>query len=211
MCNSLTDLLHLDRFAGSDSTASTMQSFFYLVLNSPDVYATLQKEVNEAQKAGQLSAIVTHAEAQKLEYFQACLKEAMRVRPAVGLGIYRRVPPEGAEIDKEFYPGGTEVAVNGWVLHRDKAVFGDDAEVFRPERWFERDAKFMGSHMYQFGGGSHLCIGRNLALFEMNKVLIQILREYDISLAHPGRPLQYHSTFFVVQEGLEVYLQKRIA
>ncbi|EXJ89630.1 hypothetical protein A1O3_02697 [Capronia epimyces CBS 606.96] len=196
-------------FAGSDSTASTMQSFFYLVLNSPEVYATLQKEVDEAQKAGQLSPIVTYAEAQKLEYFQACLKEAMRVRPAVGLGIYRRVPPDGAEIDGRFYPGGVEVALNGWVLHRDRAVFGDDADDFRPERWFERDAKVMASHMAQFGGGSHLCIGRNLALFEMNKVLIQILREYDITLAHLGRPLQYHSTFFVVQEGLEVYLRKR--
>ena len=43
----------------------------------------------------------------------------------------------------------------------------------------------------------------------MNKVLIQILREYDIKLLHPGRPLKYHSTFFVVQEGLEVRLQKR--
>ena len=126
-----------------------MQSFFYLVLNSPHVYSTLQKEVIEAQKTGQLSPIVTYAEAQKLDYFQACLKEAMRVRPAVGLGIYRRVPPEGVMIDGKFYPSGTEVAVNGWVLHRDRAVFGDDVETFRPERWFERDAKLMGSHMYQ--------------------------------------------------------------
>lgn len=208
-----------------------MQSFFYLVLNHPKVYSQLQQEVIEAQKSGQLSPIVTYAEAQKLDYFQACLKEAMRVRPAVGLGIYRKVPPEGVEIDGQFYPGGTEVAVNGWVLHRDRGIFGDDVEEYRPERWFERDAKLMGSHMYQvseetlllqvvpvkltqvllqqFGGGSHLCIGRNLALFEMNKVLIQILREYDITLVHPGRPLQYHSTFFVVQEGLEVNLRKR--
>jgi hypothetical protein len=43
----------------------------------------------------------------------------------------------------------------------------------------------------------------------MNKVLIQILREFEIKLAYPGRPLKYHSTFFVVQEGLEVYLEKR--
>ena len=126
-----------------------MQSFFYLLLNDKRIYSTLQKEVDEAQKSGQLSSIVTYAEAQKLEYFQACLKEAMRVRPAVGLGIYRTVPPEGAHIDGRFYPGGTEVAVNGWVLHRDRAIFGDDVEVYRPERWFERDAKLMSQHMYQ--------------------------------------------------------------
>lgn len=137
------------RFAGSDSTASTMQSFFYCILNHPSVYKNLTEEINKAQKAGQLSEIVTYAEALKLDYFQACLKEAMRIRPAVGLGIYRNVPTEGIEIGGKFYPGGTQVAVNGWVLHRDKTVFGDDVEVYRPERWFERDAKFMGSHLYQ--------------------------------------------------------------
>lgn len=126
-----------------------MQSFFYLVLNHPRVYTTLQAEIDSAQRRGELSPIITYAEAQKLDYFQACLKEAMRMRPAVGLGIYRKVPPQGAEIGGRYYPGGTEVSVNGWVLHRDKSVFGDDVEVYRPERWFERDAKFMTSHMYQ--------------------------------------------------------------
>ena len=130
-----------------------MQSFFYLVLNAPKVYAKLSQEVKEAQEAGKLSEIVTYAEAQNLPYFQACLKEAMRVRPAVGLGIYRKTPPEGVEIGGKHYPGGIEVAVNGWVLHRDKTVFGDDVEVFRPERWFERDAKLMGSHLYQVSVG----------------------------------------------------------
>ncbi|KPI39733.1 Pisatin demethylase [Cyphellophora attinorum] len=207
--NDVFSIAHGAIFAGSDSTASTMQSFFYCVLNNPAVYKKLQKEIDDAQAAGELSEIIQYPEAMKLEWFQACLKEAMRIRPAVGLGIYRVIPPEGAKIDGQFYPGGTEVAVNGWVLHRAKDVFGEDVETYRPERWFEGDAKLMNSHMYQFGGGSHLCIGRNLALFEMNKTLIQILREFDIKLVHPGRPLEYHSTFFVVQEGLEVYLEKR--
>jgi cytochrome P450 len=144
-------LMFVPRFAGSDSTASTMQSFFYYVLSDARVYAKLQREVDEAQKTGQISSIVDYAEAMKLEYFQACLKEAMRIRPAVGLGIYRVVPPEGANIGGQFFPGGTEVSVNGWVLHRDTEVFGDDVETFRPERWFERDVKSMNLNMYQVG------------------------------------------------------------
>lgn len=145
-----------------------MQSFFYLVLNNASVYANLTEEINKAQKAGQLSDIVTYAEAQKLEYFQACLKEAMRIRPAVGLGIYRNVPQEGVEIDGKFYPGGTQVAVNGWVLHRDKTVFGDDVEVYRPERWFERDAKFMGSHLYQVRDSKQISRAARLATFSLD-------------------------------------------
>lgn len=44
---------------------------------------------------------------------------------------------------------------------------------------------------------------------EMNKVLPQLLREYRFRLVHPGRPLKTSSTFFVVQEGLEVYIESR--
>ncbi|OQV03675.1 hypothetical protein CLAIMM_08691 [Cladophialophora immunda] len=196
--------------AGSDSTASTMQSFFYLLLNSPSSYQTLLSEIDAATTSGKLSDPVSYAEAQDLPYFQACLHEAMRLRPAVGLNIYRKLPPEGMQVDGTFYPGGTEVAVNGWVLHRDKTVFGLHAEDYRPERWLEPNAKEMHRHMYQFGGGSHLCLGRNLALLEMNKLLPRLLRRYHFELLHPGRPLKHHTTFFVVQEGLEVQISRRI-
>ncbi|EXJ71095.1 uncharacterized protein A1O5_06088 [Cladophialophora psammophila CBS 110553] len=195
--------------AGSDSTASTMQSFFYLLLNSPSTYQALLSELDAATTSGTLSDPVSYLEAQALPYFQACLHESMRLRPAVGLNIYRKVPPEGMQIDGTFYPGGTEVAVNGWVLHRDKTVFGPDAEDYRPERWLESNAKEMHRHMYQFGGGSHLCLGRNLALLEMNKLLPRLLRRYHFGLVHPGRPLKHRTTFFVVQEGLEVYISLR--
>lgn len=122
-------------FAGSDSTASTMQSFCWSVLSNPRIYAKLMDEITAAD----MSEMVQYNEAQELSYFQACLKEAMRLRPAVGLNITRKVPPQGAEIGGAKLPGGTAVALNGWVLHRDREVFGEDAEEYRPERWLEAD------------------------------------------------------------------------
>jgi len=196
-------------FAGSDSTASTMQSFCYHILKNPAVYDKICAEIDAADKEGRLSDIVQYNEAQQLTYFQAALKEAMRVRPAVGLNITRHIPPEGAEIDGQRYPGDTRVALNAWVLHLDQGAFGKDADTYRPERWLEGDPKQMERHMYQFGGGSHLCIGRNLALLEMNKVLPQLLRRYRFRLVHPEATIKHHSTFFVVQSGLEVYVERR--
>lgn len=35
----------------------------------------------------------------------------------------------------------TIVGVNPWVEHRNRAVFGDDADLFRPERWLEEDSE----------------------------------------------------------------------
>lgn len=143
----------LPSFAGSDSTASTMQSFCHEVLRSPRIYARLKAEIDTAT----LSEFPQWNEVQALPYFQACLKEAMRLRPAVGLNITRLVPPEGADIDGKRFPGGTRVAVNGWVLHRDSEIFGADTHLYRPERWLEGDARNMEKYMFQFGGGSHLC------------------------------------------------------
>ena len=56
-----------------------------------------------------------------------------------------------------------------------------------------------------------MCIGRNLALLEINKVLPRLLRDYRFELLHPDQELKAHATFFVVQEGLDVYIQKRKA
>jgi cytochrome P450 len=134
-----------------------MQSFYYHVLRDSAIYTNLKDEIDRATTSGTLSRFPQWNETQALPYFQACLKEAMRVRPAVGLNITRMVPPEGAEIGGKRFPGGTRVAVNGWVLHRNEEIFGADPKVYRPERWLEGDAKNMERYMFQFGGGSHVC------------------------------------------------------
>lgn len=120
-----------------------MQSFCYHVFRDPEIYKRLMQEIDEAAEAGKLSSMPQWTEVQALPYFQACLKEAMRLRPAVGLNITRFVPPQGVEIEGHHLPGGTRVAVNGWVVHRDEAVFGKRTDLYRPERWLEGDVKTM--------------------------------------------------------------------
>ena len=76
-----------------------------------------------------------------MPYFQACMREALRMHPAVGLLLERIVPLEGATISGAFLPGGTIVGINPWVAARDKNVYGADVDVFRPERWIEADER----------------------------------------------------------------------
>lgn len=137
--------------AGSDSTASTMQSFVWHVLSDPSIHERLSAEISQAHFSN--SGVVGFKEAQDLPYFQACLKEAMRMKPAVGFNITRNVPPSGASINGTWIPGGTQVAVNAWVMHRDEEVFGADAKYFNPERWLKdgERAKVMERCMFQVG------------------------------------------------------------
>lgn len=39
------------------------------------------------------------------------------------------------QIKDHHIPEGTIIGINGWVVHFDKNVFGEDAGLFRPERW----------------------------------------------------------------------------
>jgi hypothetical protein len=41
------------------------------------------------------------------------------------------------------------IGANAWVIHRQPEIFGNDCEVFRPERWLEGDRSQMGMYPCQ--------------------------------------------------------------
>ena len=123
--------------AGSDTTAIGLRSALYFLIKNPSCYAKAVAEVDQADSEGRLSEHVSYEECLKLPYMQAVMKESLRLHPGIGFPLERYVPPEGATICGVDLPGGTIVGINAHVVHRDKGVFGDDAEDFRPERWIE--------------------------------------------------------------------------
>lgn len=115
---------------------------FYYLCKNPRCYNLVKDEIEKMDKDGDLSEIVTFAEANRMPYLQACMKEAMRMHPAVGQLLERLVPDEGFEITPGVHlPPGTIVGINPWLPARDKSVYGQDAAAFRPERWLEADAE----------------------------------------------------------------------
>jgi cytochrome P450 len=59
--------------AGADTVSSILQGFFYYLLRAPEHFERLRNEIDEAQRRGELSKVVSHAEAQKLPFLQACV------------------------------------------------------------------------------------------------------------------------------------------
>ncbi|KAI1615456.1 putative P450 monooxygenase [Exophiala viscosa] len=199
-------------FAGSDTTAISLRAMFYYLLKNPRTYSTLVDEILSFDARGELSEYITYNEAQRMPYFQACMREALRMHPAVGLLLERIVPPEGATISGAFLPGGTIVGINPWVAARDKNVYGTDVDVFRPERWIEADErtlKLMDRNWLAFGAGARTCLGKNISLMEMSKLAPQLLRRYHVQLADPMAEWTLHDYWFVRQEGLRCVLTRR--
>lgn len=179
------------------------------MLKNPQAYHRLQKEVDQADAEGRLSSSVTFAESNELPYLIAVTKEAMRIHPSVGLSMPRVTPLSGATICGEFIPSGVTVGCNPYVMHRN-ICFGADADVFRPERWLdEKYAKEMDKALLTFGYGSRSCIGKNISLMEIQKLVPQLLRYYEFELCHPEKEWKTTNTWFIKQDGLIVNLQLR--
>ncbi|KAI9756557.1 MAG: guanine nucleotide exchange protein for ADP-robosylation factor [Chaenotheca gracillima] len=193
-------------FAGSETTAISLSSVFYFLAKNPQCYKKLMDELNGALKSGQIekraSGLVTWSESQQLPYLDACIKEAFRVHPAAGLPLERITPPGGAEILGEHIPGGTIVGCNAWVIHRRPEVFGEDVDAYRPERWLENSAeklKEMNGTMFQFGMGARTCIGKNISLLEIYKLVPSFLLRFEVNLVHPEKEWKLHNAWFVKQ------------
>lgn len=127
--------------AGSDTTAIVMRSILYNLFQHPKTLARLLDELKTASKEGRVSNPVTWKEARDLPYLDACIKEGGRIHPPFGLPLERVVPPEGAIICGKEFKGGTAIGIHAWAAHRDKGTFGEDADLWRPERWLCDEAQ----------------------------------------------------------------------
>jgi len=187
--------------AGSDPTAYEISAILDRICRHGEVREKLLQELRAAGELEQSSVegVVTYAQTLQLPYFLAVVKETMRLNPSFQ-GQFSRVAPEGGEgagglevLPGVVVPGGVWLSVNTYVSQRDKLIFGEDAEEFRPERWLPIGGEryhAMGKHLSVFGYGSTACMGQHLALQKINKTVVEILRRFDLELRDPKTPLK---------------------
>lgn len=92
--------------AGTDTTAISLSGIMRQLISHPEVLAKLRDELQEAKASGTISDPITFQESQRLKYFQAVIKESLRVHPAAGLPMWRVVPEGGATISGVYFPAG---------------------------------------------------------------------------------------------------------
>ena len=83
-------------------------------------------------------------------------------------------------------PKGSFVGVPVYGVHHQKAVWGDDADTFVPDRWLAEDAasqKRAKNSYFAFGGGMRACPGSRFALLEIKCTLIKIFQNFTLELA----------------------------
>ena len=166
--------------AGSDPSAYTIAMVLYNISRHEPVRVKLLTELKEAGALESSAAgVVTYAQTTRLEYFHAVVQETMRFSPANQGTLPRLSPsPHGLEVLPGVrVPPGVSISNNPYITHRDRAVFGNDADEFVPERWLPIGGeryRLMARHLYAFGFGSTKCLGQNIAMLKINKCVIEV-------------------------------------
>ncbi|CAI7612658.1 unnamed protein product [Penicillium glandicola] len=203
--------------AGSDTTAISLRAILYYTLKNPQASMKLHQELTTALEETRISLPVSWKQSQEqLPYLDAVIKEALRLHPAVGLMLERIVPAEGLHLpDGPFLPAGTIVGANPWIIHRHR-VFGEDVESFVPERWLKMDTESENSFQdrkqkmlratFTFGAGSRTCIGKNISLLEIYKLIPSLFLRYKIEFSDPSAEWEIFNAWFVRQKNMDVRL-----
>jgi cytochrome P450 len=177
------------RIAGSDTTASTLRAALLHLATSPIPLRRLLHEIDCGVKAGTISSPVTEAEARDLSYLQAVIRETLRLWPPISSLMAREDLSPGKQDSNVLgnirIPKGTAVCWSAWAVLHSKDVFGEDADIFSPDRWLPREdvdpakEKDRIRTMDQivdlcFGAGKWQCLGRPIAMIELGKAIVEV-------------------------------------
>lgn len=193
--------------AGHETTSGLLAFAIYFLLKHPEVLAQAYEEVDRVL-GPDATIMPTYAQVNKLNYIQQILKEALRLWPtAPAFALY---PYEDTVIGgKYLVTRRDEIAVLVPVLHRDKQIWGNDAEEFKPERFSpEREAALPPNAYKPFGNGQRACIGRQFAMQEATLVLGMLLQRFKL-IDHTNYEFKIRETLTLKPDNFRIKVRRR--
>lgn len=173
--------------AGSDTTSTAFASILFYLADNPAAYNKAAAEVRS--KFSSREEIFMGPALASCTYLRACVDEALRMSPPVGLALWREViAPNGMFLDKTHHiPPGTVVGVPLYSIHHDTKYYSQPFE-YKPERWLQDDGsgdsvERARSVFNPFSLGMRGCLGKGLANTEMMLTLATILWTGDFKFA----------------------------
>ncbi|KAK3387936.1 pisatin demethylase [Podospora didyma] len=194
--------------AGGETTATTIRMTIFHVSTNPRVLNKLRAEIFRVRPSSPL----TDAEAKNMPYLQAVVKEGLRIFPPITGLLFKDTPIGGDTYDGKFIPGGTAIGFSFLAAVMDKKAWGEDSHVFRPERFLEGSDEELRNRdaMVElvFGFGRWRCLGRNIAVSELTKVISELLRTFDFSVVNPMNPFKTRNAGIHLQSDMWMRAEK---
>ncbi|KAJ6577595.1 fatty acid hydroxylase [Mycena capillaripes] len=192
--------------AGHETSSGMMTFMVYFLLKNPEKLRKLRAQIDEVLGGRP----VQYEDFANLPYLIAIMRETLRL--AATAPQRATAPLEDTTIGGGKYaiPKDTTIVILAWELHRDPAIWGDDAEEFRPERMLDGKFEALPPNAWQpFGFGARGCIGRAFAWQEVCLVMASVIQKFDLSLVDPSYTLEIKQTLTVKPKGLQIHAAPR--
>ncbi|PBK76286.1 cytochrome P450 [Armillaria solidipes] len=196
-------------FAGHETTANTLSWTFLELARHPEVQDQLRAEIREKERV-----IFTRGDTEfsvqdldSMPYLTAVVKEVLRFNPIV-YNIERVAAQDdvlplskpvilttGKTVREIAISKGTFIIASVAGYNRNKSVWGDDAHVFDPARWFRGSASKevpigVYGNLFSFAGGLKSCIGWRFAVLELHAFITEVVNNFEFSLTKESEQIR---------------------
>ncbi|CAG5157023.1 uncharacterized protein ALTATR162_LOCUS4816 [Alternaria atra] len=169
--------------AGTETTSWALAVITYHLLTRPEILAKLTQELENAVEDP--LHLPGWSNLETLPYLGAVIQEGLRLSYGVSSRT-ARIPTEEnllyrGERNKKpveyVIPKGYAIGMSAYITHHDERAF-PDSYAFAPERWLDENnqrRKEPERSILSFSKGSRACLGKNLALCELNLCLAALV------------------------------------
>ncbi|CAK7197581.1 hypothetical protein SEUCBS139899_000229 [Sporothrix eucalyptigena] len=218
--------------AGRDTVAQGLTWTFYMLMKNPQIVDKIRQEVQRVLFSTSGDAATSKPDGHNLD-FARLTPAAMPYTMAVfyeGLRLFPPIPFEIKQVEADHLtlPDGTELSRGAlviwcsWALNRSYNTWGDDADVFRPERWLTvtplpssgapklpntgasltyRLVSRSASEFPVFHGGPRTCLGKKMAESMAVQTMAAVAWFFDLELAEPNTERVTKTSLTLPMEG----------
>ncbi|KAG6883908.1 hypothetical protein C0992_007469 [Termitomyces sp. T32_za158] len=196
--------------AGHETTANTLTWALLELSRRPDLQTKLREEIRVVEQALISRGVsqCTTTDLDSMPYLNAILKETLRYHPVV-ISLMRQaakdnVIPLSRPVTTTSGDAITELPIEkGQIVVTNKDIFGEDADIFYPERWLDSRVKNVTSvgvmdNLFTFSGGVRACIGWKFAVIQLQAFLFELLGKYEYSATPESRDTRREAAIAMV-------------
>ncbi|KAF9646191.1 cytochrome P450 [Thelephora ganbajun] len=183
--------------AGHETTSNAMSFMLWELAKHQDVQARLRREI-ESARAANGGAPLAADDLDRMPYLHAVVKELLRFHAPVHhimrrsgeddiLPLFEPIKTQSGTLTTHVpLPEGTNLVLSLAAYNRNKKIWGNDADVFRPERWLEgkeRAGPNIGGYynLLTFATGPRKCLGQQFAVLELQTLLVELVSNFEFS------------------------------
>jgi len=205
----LRDEIKTFLLAGHETTSTWCYWAFFALCKYPDVQEKVFQDINEHCPEEKTSDILMKS-IEKMPYFNAFMKEVLRLYPPIGMII--RYTTKEENLKGATIPPLTRLVIPIHLLHR-HPNYWKDPEEFQPERWLGEAHPSSHKHAFMpFSKGPRNCIGDHFAELEAKMLMAPLIRRFSFRLAPSIRNSDFTFSLFITMKmkpGLKIVTSSR--